>query len=58
MAVSGSRNLITDVPGLLVGQAEDAGAITGAGMRRQAKAISSRVRSVFTQIASTPASLT
>src|SRR5438045_3017253 len=29
MAEPGPRNLITDVPGLLVGQAEDAGAITG-----------------------------
>jgi L-aminopeptidase/D-esterase-like protein len=30
MAVSGPRNLITDVTGLLVGQAEDRGAVTGA----------------------------
>ena len=29
MAAPGPRNLITDVPGLLVGQAEDAGAISG-----------------------------
>jgi L-aminopeptidase/D-esterase-like protein len=29
MAEPGPRNLITDVPGLLVGQAEDAGGITG-----------------------------
>ncbi len=29
MAAPGPRNLITDVPGLLVGQAEDAAAITG-----------------------------
>jgi len=29
MATSGSRNLITDVPGILVGQAEDHAAITG-----------------------------
>jgi len=29
MAVPGPRNLITDVPGLLVGQAEDAAAISG-----------------------------
>jgi L-aminopeptidase/D-esterase-like protein len=29
MATTGPRNLITDVPGLLVGQAEDALAITG-----------------------------
>jgi L-aminopeptidase/D-esterase-like protein len=29
MATSGPRNLITDVPGILVGQAEDQGAITG-----------------------------
>src|SRR5258708_26833503 len=29
MAQPGPRNLITDVPGLLVGQAEDAAAITG-----------------------------
>jgi len=29
MAAAGPRNLITDVPGLLVGQAEDAAAITG-----------------------------
>jgi L-aminopeptidase/D-esterase-like protein len=29
MATTGARNLITDVPGLLVGQAEDALAITG-----------------------------
>jgi L-aminopeptidase/D-esterase-like protein len=29
MATPGPRNLITDVPGLLVGQAEDAAAITG-----------------------------
>lgn len=30
MAAPGPRNLITDVPGLLVGQAEDNDAITGA----------------------------
>jgi L-aminopeptidase/D-esterase-like protein len=30
MATSGPRNLITDVPGILVGQAEDHAAITGA----------------------------
>jgi L-aminopeptidase/D-esterase-like protein len=30
MATSGPRNLITDVPGILIGQAEDRGAITGA----------------------------
>jgi L-aminopeptidase/D-esterase-like protein len=30
MSSSGPRNLITDVPGILVGQAEDRGAITGA----------------------------
>jgi L-aminopeptidase/D-esterase-like protein len=29
MAIPGSRNLITDVPGLLVGQAEDMHGITG-----------------------------
>jgi L-aminopeptidase/D-esterase-like protein len=29
MAASGRRNLITDVPGVLVGQAEDVGCITG-----------------------------
>ena len=29
MATSGPRNLITDVPGILVGQAEDSAAITG-----------------------------
>jgi L-aminopeptidase/D-esterase-like protein len=29
MASSGARNLITDVPGILVGQAEDQGAVTG-----------------------------
>jgi L-aminopeptidase/D-esterase-like protein len=29
MATSGARNLITDVPGILVGQAEDQAAITG-----------------------------
>jgi L-aminopeptidase/D-esterase-like protein len=29
MVIAGPRNLITDVPGLLVGQAEDHGAITG-----------------------------
>ena len=29
MAGPGARNLITDVPGLLVGQAEDAAGITG-----------------------------
>lgn len=29
MATSGTRNLITDVPGILVGQAEDQAAITG-----------------------------
>src|SRR3984957_18109773 len=29
MATAGPRNLITDVPGILVGQAEDHGAITG-----------------------------
>src|SRR5207237_6787777 len=29
MAAAGPRNLITDVPGLLVGQAENAAAITG-----------------------------
>ena len=29
MATSGARNLITDVPGILVGQAEDPAAITG-----------------------------
>jgi L-aminopeptidase/D-esterase-like protein len=29
MATAGSRNLITDVPGILVGQAEDYGSITG-----------------------------
>src|ERR1700676_1517810 len=29
MATSGPRNLITDVPGILVGQAEDRAAITG-----------------------------
>ena len=29
MATSGPRNLITDVPGILVGQAEDRDAITG-----------------------------
>ena len=29
MAEPGARNLITDVPGLLVGQAEDAGGLTG-----------------------------
>ena len=29
MAEPGPRNLITDVPGLLVGQAEDAAGITG-----------------------------
>ena len=29
MAERGPRNLITDVPGLLVGQAEDAAGITG-----------------------------
>jgi L-aminopeptidase/D-esterase-like protein len=29
MAMPGPRNLITDVPGLLVGQAEDEAGITG-----------------------------
>ena len=29
MAQAGSRNLITDVPGILVGQAEDRGCISG-----------------------------